>query len=417
MEPLPQRDYHRFSRNNTGYITMHNYKAILRWTAVTATASLLLAACGGGGGSSASADNTSGNGTLRLALTDAPSCGFDAVNVTVQKIRVHQSSSAGEGDSGWSEMVLSPARRVDLLGLTNGVLSELGQIPLPAGRYTQLRLVLADNSNASPLANSVVLSSNKTEVALKTPSGQQSGVKTNIGIDIAANRMADFVLDFDACKSVVTAGNSGQYLLKPVVTVVPRYVSGVAGYVDATVATSNASVSLQQGGVVVKTTAPGATGKFMLQPVAPGTYTLVLTASGRTTVVVTGVVVAADTVTSFNAAASPLNPPASASASVIGSAPTGSYVRALQSLTAGPTVQITGRFVDDLTGSYAFTLPVNAPLVGPYAVAPNPLVLTADTTAAGKYTLGASLAGFAEKLVPLSPLAAGATVSTSFTFP
>lgn len=86
-----------------------------------------LAACGGGGGDSGSADS----GTLRLALTDAPTCGYDAVNVTIQKIRVHQSSSASDTDNGWSEVVLNPARRVNLLTLTNGVLNELGQTPCP----------------------------------------------------------------------------------------------------------------------------------------------------------------------------------------------------------------------------------------------------------------------------------------------
>src|SRR5450830_1745024 len=214
-----------------------------------------LAACGGGdggGGGGGSADS----GTLRLALTDAPSCGYDHVNVTIQKIRVHQSSSASDTDGGWSEIVLNPAKRVDLLNLQNGVLEELGQTPLPVGKYTQLRLVLADNTGANPPANSVVLTSDKSEVALKTPSGQQSGVKTNIDIDIAANKMADFVLDFNACKSVVVAGNSGQYLLKPVVSVIARYISGVTGFVDAaTLANGNTSLSLQQGGVVMKATA------------------------------------------------------------------------------------------------------------------------------------------------------------------
>src|ERR1700756_4876606 len=71
---------------------------------------------------------TSGDsGTLRLAMTDAPACGYDAVNVTVVKVRVHQSSTATDSDPGWSEVVLSPAKRLDLLSLTNGVLFELGQ--------------------------------------------------------------------------------------------------------------------------------------------------------------------------------------------------------------------------------------------------------------------------------------------------
>src|SRR5512133_4228290 len=81
-----------------------------------------LAACGGGGGS-ASTDN----GSLRLALTDAPACGYDAVNVTIQKVRVHQSDSANPDDpNGWSEIVMNPALRVDLLKLQNGELAELG---------------------------------------------------------------------------------------------------------------------------------------------------------------------------------------------------------------------------------------------------------------------------------------------------
>ncbi len=376
-----------------------------------------LAACGGGGGGGG-ADS----GTLRLALTDAPSCGYDAVNVTIERVRVHQSSSASDTDGGWSEVVLNPARRVNLLNLTNGVLDELGQTPLPTGKYTQLRLVLADNNGANPLANSVV-PTGSTEVALKTPSGQQSGVKVKIDIDIAANQLADFVLDFDACKSVVVAGGSGKYLLKPQLTVIPRYVSGVAGFVDATLVTGNTSVSLQQGGVVIKSTTPDSAGKFLLQPAAPGSYTLVLTAPGRTTYIVTNVAVAANTVTSVNASGTPFNPPASASGTVNGTVSgtataVDTLVRVLQLLTTGgTTVEVAGRFVDGTTGSYSYPLVVNAPLVAPYVAAPNLLVFAADTAAAGKYTLKASLTGFADKTVTLATLTSGATITTNFTFP
>ena len=45
----------------------------LRWASVVGTAAALTA-CGGGGGSA-------GNGNLRVALTDAPSCGYDHVFV------------------------------------------------------------------------------------------------------------------------------------------------------------------------------------------------------------------------------------------------------------------------------------------------------------------------------------------------
>ena len=390
-------------------------KLIYKLNAVIAVVVAGLVACGGGGGGGATASNS--DGSLRIAMTDAPGCGYSAVNVTIQKIRVHMSSSASDTDTGWSEVVLSPAKRVDLLTLSNGILSEMGQTALPAGKYTQLRLVLASNDAANPLLNSVVPTGG-VEVALKSPSGAQSGIKANVNIDIAANKMADFVVDFDACKSVVTAGGSGQYLLKPVISVLPRYISGVAGFVDVlTLANGNTSVSLQQNGDSVKATAPDGTGKFTLQPVAPGTYSLVLTAPGRTTTVVTGVVVASETVTSINLASTALTSAVSLTGTVSGTAPVDTYVRALQPLTNGTTVEVNGKFVDSVGGGYSFSLPVNAPLVAPYVAAPTALVFAADTAVAGKYTTRASLTGFADKTTVLGTLAAGAIVSSNFTFP
>ena len=355
-------------------------------------------------------------GTLRLALTDAPACGYDSVNITVEKVRVHQSSSASDSDAGWSEVLLNPSRRINLLNLTNGVLDELGQTPLPTGKYTQLRMVLAENTSTNPLANSVK-PTGFAEVALRTPSGQQSGVKTNINIDVAPNKRADFVLDFDACKSIVSAGNSGQYLLKPVVTVIPRYLSAALGFVDPALVGRSTSVSVQQNGVVVKATTPDSTGKFLLQPVAPGSYTLVLAAPGRTTAIITSVVMATDTVTSVNAPGTALNPPASATGLVNGTSTLNSFVRVVQTLAGGTQAEVAGRFVDGATGAYAYALPVNAPLVAPYVGSPDVLVFTADASAAGKYMLKASLAGFADKSATLANLAAGATITTNFAFP
>ncbi|MHB8950713.1 MAG: DUF4382 domain-containing protein [Rhodoferax sp.] len=385
-----------------------------------------LAACGGGGGDSASADSS---GTLRLALTDAPACGYDAVNVTIEKVRIHQSGSASDNDGGWSEIVMNPALRVDLLKLQNGDLAELGELTLPVGNYNQMRLVLAENSTSPTVApaNSVVLSSDpsKAEIALKTPSGQQSGVKAKqFSLTIAPNQLANFVIDFDACKSVVVAGNSGQYLLKPQLSVIPRYISGVTGFVDAGLANGFTSVSLQQNGVVIKATAPSIDpanfGKFML-PAAPGNYTLVLTAPGRTTAVVTNVVVAADMVAPVNTSATALNPADSASGVLTGTAPLDTLVRVLQPLTTGP-IEVAGRFVDGIVGDlilgrYSYALPVNAPLVAPYVAAPGALVFAADAAAAGKYSLNASLTDKADQTLILSPLAANATVTTNLTFP
>ncbi|MCM2347084.1 MAG: carboxypeptidase-like regulatory domain-containing protein, partial [Acidovorax soli] len=211
-------------------------------------------------------------------------------------------------------------------------------------------------------------------------------------------------------------GGSGQYLLKPVVTVIPRYVSGVQGYVDPALGAGATRVSLQLNGTIVKATVPDSTGKFLLQPVAPGNYTLVMAASGRTSAVVTGVPVVAETVTPVASAALPIALTASASASATGTAPADTLVRALQSL-AGNTVEIDGQYVDSVTGAYAFSLPINAPLVAAYAAAPAPLVFAANTQAAARYTLRASRLGFADKDAVLPVLAAGSSTTTNFTFP
>ena len=380
-----------------------------------------LFACGGGGGGDGSAPVVAEKGTLRVAMTDAPACGYDAVNVTVTKVRVHQAAAAAEGEAGWQDVTVDPPARIDLLSLTNGVLYELGQVQLPVGKYTQLRLVLAENGGNTPLANSVVLSVDKREVALKTPSGQQSGLKVHANIDVAANQLADFVIDFDACKSVVKAGNSGQYLLKPVLSVVPRLVSGVLGYVEAGVISPQTSVSLQKDGVVVKATVPDSTGRFLLQPVPAGTYQLVLTAPDRTTAVVTNVPVADQTVTTLNATTSTLTVPTSSTATLSGTVSTGSapieaLVLAQQPLSGGPTIVVADRAVDSETGAYAYKVPVNAPLVAPYVAAPAPLVFVPNTPAAGKYVVQASGAG-GVKSATSPTLAAGATFATNFTLP
>ena len=374
---------------------------------------VLLAACGG-------SDKETGNGSLRVALTDAPSCGFDAVHVTVQKVRIHQSASAADGDSGWSEIVVNPAQRLDLLSLQNGVLAELGQTPLAPGKYQQMRLVLAANNATTPLANSVTPTGG-SETALTTPSALQSGLKMNVDLTIEANKMADMVIDFDACKSVVSAGNSGQYHLKPVLKVIPRFVSGVQGFVDLSLANGNTLVTLQQAGVVVRATSPDSSGKFLLQPVAAGTYDLVLTAPGHVTRVVTGVTVTADTVTPFNTAATQLTLPlATGSGTAAGVVTTGvtpidATVRVTQALTGGPTVEIASAAANSTTGAYSFALVTDAPQKAAY-VSGGSLTFASDAAVAGKYSVEASSGGTTKPAVAIT-VTNGTTVTTNFTFP
>ena len=357
----------------------------------------IVAGCGGGDGISGTG---SAAGSLRVYLTDAPACGYDEVNVTVQEVRVHKSATAVDGDDGWAKIVLPPAHRVDLLSLSNGVLDELGQTALPAGRYTQLRLVLAENGNRAPWANSV-LPTGGSETALDTPSAQQSGIKLNVDIDVAADKLVDVVLDFDACKSIVKRGNSGRYNLKPVISVIPRLFDAgmrIVGFVDPLLTAGSTEVSAQLAGVPVKSTRADSDGKFTLYPVPAGTYDLVVRAAGRVTAVVTGVPVVTTAHTHINTALVPIVPPLLASPlrQVTGTlTPATGTVRALQGLagTGGPTVEVAWGSVDPTTGAFVFMLPVDAAMEAAYAPSPLPLLFTANAASAGLYTIEASSNG------------------------
>lgn len=372
-----------------------------------------LAGCGGGGDG-----GISGTGVMRLSITDAPACGFDQVNVTIEKVRVHQSSDAADSASGWSEVVLDTPKRVDLLTLTNGVLEELGQTSLPAGRYTQMRLVLSENSASNPLANSVVPTGG-AETPLTTPSAQQSGLKFNVNMEVAADKVADFAIDFDACKSVVKRGNSGQYNLKPVISVIPLLANAglrVVGYVDPAIATASTTVSVQQGGVPVKATVPQADGKFVLYPVPVGTYDLVIGAAGRVTAVMTGVPTTTSSYTVLNSTSFAFLPAPSTSVTVTGTVtPTSATVRALQDLTGGPTVEVAWASVDADTGVFQATLPAQAPVKTAYVSnATTAYTFTADDAVAGLYTLEAAYGGVTQTQ---SVNTGSPTATISFTFP
>ncbi len=380
---------------------------------------LLVAGCGSSGGGG-DASPAAGTGTLGVSLTDAPACGFDKVYVTVVKVRAHQSSSASDTDAGWADITLNPARKIDLLSLTNGALNSLGETPLTAGHYTQLRLVLDPNTSVG-LANSVVPTGG-IETPLVTPSAVQSGIKLVNEFDVAAGQRVDLLLDFDACKSIVKRGN-GTYALKPVVKVIPFVLNGIDGYVDLALIGSTVMVTAQQNGVIVQTTAPNTqTGEFFLGRLVPGNYDVVVTADNRATAVIAAVPVPTTTsVTIVSNNVTPIALPVSATRVISGtqtlnplSSTTAAFVTAKQSLATPPTVAapiVTAKLVaaDDLSPfGYSLTLPVGAPMLGQYS-ATLPIVLLAQAGVAGKYTVEGSAIGYTTQTVSRDVSAADAT--------
>lgn len=174
---------------------------------------IFLTACGSGG-------STAGQGTLSTSLTDSSTDEYQAVYVTIARVEVHH-----DGDGSW-QTVASPNKTYNLLDLVNGVRESLGIASLDAGHYTQMRLIIgntADNgmnmfSRMHDHANYTIDQTGAVH-KMKVPSGTNTGLKIVNGFDINANQTTELLLDFDAMSSVVKAGSSGQYLLKPTVKV------------------------------------------------------------------------------------------------------------------------------------------------------------------------------------------------------
>ena len=214
-----------------------------------------LAACSSGNGSS-----PSGSAAANFAVTDAPSCGdFTSAVVTIAGVEL-----IGNDGTPYTLSLSSPLKQ-DLLKLTNGATVPLGPVTIPAGTYNQIRLILAPSTSTdSSPANYVTTSAGGTsQYALTTPSAQQSGYKVNGSFTVNPGNTVDVTLDFNACRSIVTAGNSGKYLLKPVINATPNTTTGT---ITGTAAAGADVYAEDAEGHIIKSTVADSSGNFTLSP-------------------------------------------------------------------------------------------------------------------------------------------------------
>jgi len=204
------QDRHEIREIRTGEDAMRRTGIFSRLAMVAGA--LLLSGCPGPPAPSAA-------GTLSVRMVDAGLPGLAGVYVTVGHIDVHPQGG------NW-KTVLIPQTTVNLLELVNGVQVNLGLTDLAAGPYTELRLVLGsipdDTLNIlaapHPYANYLIDEAGRVQ-ELTLPGGLQTGIKPAGGFSIASGRTTSLVLDFDAAHSLVRAGSSGGYLLKPAIKV------------------------------------------------------------------------------------------------------------------------------------------------------------------------------------------------------
>ncbi len=168
-----------------------------------------------------------GNGTVKLLITDKP---FPvdllaSAEVTITSVEVRaaaaeppstQPAAKGrradvgvkaavveyEGDNG-DEVeaqddgagfvtIFEGERTFDLLNLRNGRADLLADADIPAGTYTQMRLIVTSGR--------VVLTDGQ-EFDLKVPSGEQSGIKLNFEFEVQADDPTTLLLDVDLSRA------------------------------------------------------------------------------------------------------------------------------------------------------------------------------------------------------------------------
>ena len=144
--------------------------------------------------------SSNGTGNFQLYLTDQPIDNAEEILVTISEISVQRE------EEGFST-VWSGEKTYDLLKLRNKE-EKIIDITLEEGTYTQIRLVVTEGQ--------IVIAGESHEMTVPS-----SEVKIPFVFNIMEDGSTEIVLDFEAEDSihVVNAGQSEQYILRPVIRV------------------------------------------------------------------------------------------------------------------------------------------------------------------------------------------------------
>lgn len=180
---------------------------------------------GSNGGGSDGGGSSAVTGSLAIRITDSPFSDAKALLVTFSEVNVHRA----DGDSWQTIPFASGSTRTCDLKKLQGPTDVLGVGSLPAGHYTQVRLVVSraniyfDNASSGPACAPSIAAPAGRSASVEVPSGE---VKLNHEFTITGSATT-MLLDFDGDQSVKQTGSDNgkgngntKYLMTPVIRIV-----------------------------------------------------------------------------------------------------------------------------------------------------------------------------------------------------
>lgn len=173
---------------------------------------VVLAGCSGGPGTGTGTDGTDGtNGghgtaTVNFWVSDRPGAidDFEHLNVTVTRVGFKPTNGTANGSAngtGWVERDINETT-VDLTELTGTNATLADSVEVPNGTYTKTVMYVSEVNGTT---------TDGDHPSVKLPSEK---LQLNSEFTVGANESVDFVFDIKVTK----AGNSGKYVIRPVIS-------------------------------------------------------------------------------------------------------------------------------------------------------------------------------------------------------
>jgi hypothetical protein len=164
------------------------------------------------------------------AVPDDPTTMFASVEVVIPRIYLvpdeGEAEVEKEGDA--IELLDEPPLVLDLVHLEGGAPQIMAETTIPAGTYSQLRVIVTEATVT--LAEGYSFAGGESEHALTVPSGAQTGIKVGLHGPIEANpdSWSSLLVDFDVAGNFVVHWEQGSetvvrdVLFKPVLNEASR---------------------------------------------------------------------------------------------------------------------------------------------------------------------------------------------------